>query len=207
MNNDEFVYKALDPDATEVQQLEDLAREIGVPFEYLKIGYITKGRVAQFDLPGFTSVAAYRAGLIEDLSTALTLKVERIRLENESQTVLINNYEYNAERLLDLYGKVSTWVKANGGTLPQEKKGCYIATAVYGAYDCPSVWVLRRFRDQTLQATAIGRGLVRIYYAISPGLVRRFGGATWFSYLFRAPLNRFVALLKQRGFSDQAYTD
>ena len=25
--------------------------------------------------------------------------------------------------------------------------GCYVATAVYGSYDCPEVWVLRRYRD------------------------------------------------------------
>ena len=24
--------------------------------------------------------------------------------------------------------------------------GCYIATCVYGSYDCPEVWTLRRFR-------------------------------------------------------------
>ena len=26
---------------------------------------------------------------------------------------------------------------------------CYVATAVYGSYDCPEVWTLRRFRDYT----------------------------------------------------------
>ena len=25
------------------------------------------------------------------------------------------------------------------------KGGCYIATAVYGSYDCPQVWTLQRF--------------------------------------------------------------
>ncbi|MFR9028073.1 MAG: DUF2726 domain-containing protein [Clostridium sp.] len=36
--------------------------------------------------------------------------------------------------------------------LPEKKRrGCYIATAVYGSYDCPQVWVLRRFRDQILE--------------------------------------------------------
>ncbi len=31
--------------------------------------------------------------------------------------------------------------------------GCYIATAVYGSYDCPEVWVLRRYRDYKLSKT------------------------------------------------------
>lgn len=33
---------------------------------------------------------------------------------------------------------------------------CYILTAVYGSYDCPSVWTLCRFRDRSLKATPLG---------------------------------------------------
>ena len=29
-------------------------------------------------------------------------------------------------------------------------QGCYIATCVYGSYDCSPVWILRRFRDSFL---------------------------------------------------------
>jgi len=29
--------------------------------------------------------------------------------------------------------------------------GCYIATAVYGSYNCPEVWTLRRYRDIKLK--------------------------------------------------------
>ena len=29
----------------------------------------------------------------------------------------------------------------------QNENGCYIATCVYGSYDCPQVLTLRRFRD------------------------------------------------------------
>ena len=29
-----------------------------------------------------------------------------------------------------------------------KKQGCYIATCVYGSYDCPQVWILRRYRDE-----------------------------------------------------------
>ena len=46
--------------------------------------------------------------------------------------------------------------------------GCYIASAVYGTYDCPELWVLRRFRDYGLRKSKIGRAFVRFYYAISP---------------------------------------
>lgn len=30
---------------------------------------------------------------------------------------------------------------------------CYVATAVYGSYDCPQVWILERYRDYTLAET------------------------------------------------------
>ena len=35
----------------------------------------------------------------------------------------------------------------------RKKQGCYVATCVYGSYDCPEVWILRRFRDESLERT------------------------------------------------------
>ena len=32
-------------------------------------------------------------------------------------------------------------------TRKRPSRGCYIATAVYGSYDCPQVWTLRRYRS------------------------------------------------------------
>lgn len=40
---------------------------------------------------------------------------------------------------------------------------CYIATAVYGSYDCPEVWVLRRYRDYYLKNSSSGRLFIRLY--------------------------------------------
>lgn len=64
---------------------------------------------------------------------------------------------------------------------------CYIATAVYGSYDCPEVWTLRRFRDYTLAETWYGRAFISTYYAISPTLVKWFGKSEIFKrfVLFR----------------------
>ncbi len=87
------------------------------------------------------------------------------------------------------------------------KKGCYIATAVYGSYDCPEVRVLRRYRDQKLSATAFGRAFVKVYYAVSPAAVKLFGKACWFSRSWRKILDAFVARLKDDGFSDERYED
>ena len=57
----------------------------------------------------------------------------------------------------------------------KQKKGCYIATCVYGSYDCPQVWTLRRYRDLRLGKSWCGRAFILLYYAVSPGLVACFG--------------------------------
>ena len=93
-----------------------------------------------------------------------------------------------------------------GGGGPQ-KEGCYIASAVYGSYDCPEVWTLRRFRDYRLKRTAVGRIFVRFYYALSPGLVKRFGGVGWLRRFVRRRLDRFVKRLQAAGTADTPYTD
>lgn len=87
------------------------------------------------------------------------------------------------------------------------KDGCYIATSVYGSYDCPEVWVLRRFRDDRLKRTAPGRAFVRSYYAVSPTLVRFFGGVGWLKEIVRRPLDRLVCRLMKDGVSDEPYED
>lgn len=89
----------------------------------------------------------------------------------------------------------------------EQKSGCYIATAVYGSYDCPEVWTLRRFRDNTLDRTWYGRAFIRTYYAVSPTLVRWFGKDSWFQALFRPMLDRLVDRLRQSGVEDTAYQD
>lgn len=84
---------------------------------------------------------------------------------------------------------------------------CYVATAVYGSYNCPQVWTLRRFRDNTLDTTWYGRAFIKIYYAISPSLVRWFGNTSWFKDFWRKPLDKLVASLRNKGVEDTPYID
>lgn len=85
--------------------------------------------------------------------------------------------------------------------------GCYVATAVYGSYDCPEVWTLRRYRDQYLSESLLGRSFIRLYYAISPTLVKWFGGKAWFNRMFRSRLDRMVSKLKSKGYESTPYFD
>ena len=85
--------------------------------------------------------------------------------------------------------------------------GCYIATSIYGSYDCPQVWTLRRFRDDTLDASWFGRCFIKTYYTISPTLVKWFGESAIFKGVFTPILDKLIKSLKDKGVSDKPYND
>lgn len=85
--------------------------------------------------------------------------------------------------------------------------GCYVATCVYGSYDCPEVWTLRRFRDYTLDATWYGRLFIKCYYAISPIIVKWFGDTKWFKTFCKTRLDKMVSALNNKGVENTSYTD
>lgn len=93
-----------------------------------------------------------------------------------------------------------TNVSSSGG-------GCYVATCVYGSYDCPEVWTLRRYRDDTLGSTWCGRLFIRTYYAISPTIVKWFGNTNWFKRLWKGKLDRMVGNLQAKGVASTPYED
>ena len=85
--------------------------------------------------------------------------------------------------------------------------GCYVATCVYGSYDCPEVWTLRRYRDNTLASTWYGRTFIKAYYAVSPTVVRVFGNNQIIKKYWKKHLDRMVSSLKTNGVSDKPYHD
>ena len=89
----------------------------------------------------------------------------------------------------------------------KKNSGCYVATAVYGSYDCPQVWTLRRYRDDTLSKSRIGRAFIQCYYAISPVLVKWSGEAAWFKKMWKPLLDRIVRRLNDSGVQNTPYSD
>ena len=81
-----------------------------------------------------------------------------------------------------------------------QKGSCYIATCVYGSYDSPQVWTLRRFLVNNLDETWYGRAFIRAYYAISPLLVKWFGETTWFKTFWKKFLDKKLLKLQAKGF-------
>lgn len=85
--------------------------------------------------------------------------------------------------------------------------GCYVATCVYGSYDCPEVWTLRRFRDNILAETWYGRAFIHIYYAISPSLVNWFGDTKVFKNICKPLLDKMIIYLNGKGIKNTSYND
>lgn len=108
-----------------------------------------------------------------------------------------------AERLSEESGSESK----SSGSVSSSSSGCYVATAIYGSYDCSEVWTLRRFRDGVLAKTWYGRLFIRLYYAFSPTAVSLFGGSEWFQTFFRDRLDKMVSKLQADGFESTPYQD
>ncbi len=88
-----------------------------------------------------------------------------------------------------------------------KKQGCYVATCVYNSYDCPELWTLRRFRDEYLEERVLGRAFIKVYYKLSPCLVKAFGKKPWFNTLCKSRLDRLVVKLQNKGYKSTQYYD
>lgn len=155
-------------------------------------------------------------GFIESLENIIKKDNQPVywRLIFEQERYLITNegigYEdkvLHRERAVYYEEQIKQMNPSFQGNLPTLEGGCYVATCVYGSYDCPPVWTLRRYRDYTLAKTWYGRAFVRAYYAISPTLVRWFGKTKWFRNMWKPKLDRMVKRLNDEGVEDTPYHD
>lgn len=92
----------------------------------------------------------------------------------------------------------NTTENLNNQTQAKKKGGCYIATCVYGSYDCEKVMVLRRYRDNNLSKSYFGRAFIKTYYEISPYLVKWFGNKTWFKEFWKKRLDRMIERIENK---------
>ncbi|MBE6797176.1 MAG: hypothetical protein E7531_02415 [Ruminococcaceae bacterium] len=133
-------------------------------------------------------------------------------------TAITSNLDWDTHALLEafvhvysliymFYGQLESLDNENIPQKHDSNQGCYIATAVYGSYDCPQVWTLRRYRDYTLAETWHGRAFIKTYYAISPTLVKWFGHTEWFKKMWQGKLDRMVAKLQTNGVESTPYED
>lgn len=151
------------------------------------------------------------AGAVRALGGATGTKQWCINLINTTKNTFVNELKQISEKHEDEFVKdiIKEFEPQPADTqAPQQKSGgCYVATAVYGSYDCPQVWTLRRYRDYTLAETWYGRAFIKTYYSISPTLVKWFGHTEWFKNMWKGKLDRMVSELQAEGVESTPYED
>ena len=171
----------------------------------------------------FWDVACNMANKYTDLSyTDMAISAVNIRHELCKSLMLLFENKVNIREkivLPTLKGMFGNGLKENNRIyyefirkyepdfIVQEKAGCYIATCVYGSYDCPEVWTLRRYRDNMLCSSWYGRAFIRLYYTISPTLVKWFGKTKWFKKMWKKKLDKMVEKLQNNGVGCSPYQD
>ncbi len=155
------------------------------------------------------------AEIVESLKKVFPEKKERIATQQKVRvTFMINNSKwYNNNFLTTTINTLGNEIREfdpdyQTPEIPAPASGgCYVATAVYGSYDCPQVWTLRRYRDNVLAETWYGRAFIKTYYAVSPTLVRWFGETDWFKKLWKGKLDHMVIKLQSNGVESTPYED
>lgn len=143
----------------------------------------------------------YQLGLIYCKEQGYINKIKALEHLNKAKEQGIEITDYEIEEL------ISKIPENNSSTTNKNSGGCYVATCVYGSYDCPEVWTLRRFRDNILAENVFGRLFIKFYYAVSPTAVRLFGNYHWFHKIFKAPLDSLVEKLIDNGVENTPYND
>lgn len=133
------------------------------------------------------------------IQDTLLTQITALMNSNENEKIEYIKSLLPSERLADIVTPIPTYTQSKGG--------CYIATCVYGSYNCPQVWTLRRFRDYTLSTTWYGRVFINCYYAVSPTLVKWFGEKKWFQIFWKKKLDLMVAKLNNKGVENTQYQD
>lgn len=101
--------------------------------------------------------------------------------ENWNADVLIFGKKgYKAQDLAE-----AMHILVNNAGSGSQRDGCFIATAVYGSETAVEVQVLRRFRDERILSSGIGRVFVKVYYQVSPALAKRLLNMPRSSFLVR----------------------
>jgi hypothetical protein len=111
-----------------------------------------------------------------------------------------NRYNPNKESLRSLCVQLgvstSTYTSSSTTSTSSSSGGCYIATMAYGSYDHPQVLILRRFRDEILDKSTLGKWFIKVYYHYSPMLVEKLKNHKITNVLIRKSLNQFIKLIK-----------
>ncbi len=137
-------------------------------------------------LPSIVSDAVSAIGLMDSLD--MNSQTRRRFLENKATINSINTQLDSVRRQI----RSATSTSSSSGS-----SGCYIATMAYGDYDHPQVMELRKFRDEFLNKSVLGRSFIRFYYKHSPLLVQRLKDKPKTNDIIRTLLDQFIKIIKK----------
>ena len=132
---------------------------------------------------------------------------------NELHKTMMKHMQYtkenreNAKEMILCYANKIKSIDSSYEIPEVKTSGCYIATSIYGSYDCPQVWTLRRFRDETLASSWYGKLFIHVYYLFSPSLVKWIGNTKCFKKVWKYILDKFVKKLNENGVENTLYED
>lgn len=98
------------------------------------------------------------------------------------------------ERAFKEIGKVDKMIAEK----KRKSRLCFVATAAFGSPTNEEVQTLRRFRDEVLERSALGRCFIRSYYRVSPPLANLIAGSPRGRAIVRWLLRPVVAGCRQR---------
>lgn len=176
----------------------------------------TKYDMATDDLTWSALFAVLRENSAEHFTMWINQKRDHFWLEQDLQEIAPWAYEDASGEVVDRFPEMNKAMEElaatiaqmappsgrrpatqAGGGSPAKQGGCYIATAVYGSYDAPPVLTLRRFRDDRLAQSQLGRALIRLYYSVSPTLARNFNTGSHLNTIGKRALDVLVRRLER----------
>ena len=204
-----YAIKSYDPDCSDSSNIEYVWEQLEESIHMRNIGISFLRKIVSKSDTYAQLLLAYSQQLVDDCSTLC----DKWRYDTHVTGGLVDIrtiYHPKRDYYVTLIENTSEEIqKYDPEYMPPSttKRGCYIATSVYGSYDCPEVWVLRRYRDFTLSKTTFGRAFIKFYYKVSPKLVKKFGECKTFRNFWRKKLDKLVIKLKKKGTSDLPYRD
>lgn len=103
-----------------------------------------------------------------------------------------SHFAANRTSLANLKTQLTNVNTGSGGS---SGGNCYIATMAYGDYDHPQVIILRKFRDNVLCKSVLGRSFINFYYRFSPKIVEQLQGKDRLNKLIRLCLDQVVKII------------
>ena len=148
------------------------------------------GGMSTFNAPKLEKVKKSLGSLSQ-----LINRLSEIKGSSEANTYLINTRKSlykNLNTIKENLRPSSSNTYQRSARSNPKSEGCYIATMAYGNYDHPQVLELRKFRDEILENSLIGRLFISIYYSFSPRLVMHLQYKHKINIMIKKILDNFI---------------